>query len=686
MTADIQLEDGKPWPLGAHWDGHGVNFALFSAHAERVELCVYWPQDAAKKGGEHYTLPMPRYTDEVWHGYLPDASPGLRYAFRVYGKTAAEHRFDPSKLLLDPYAREVANNGAPQTPAARSALQAPPFWASVVDDAFDWGNDAPPHTPWADSVLYEVHVKGATQQHPELPEILRGTYAGLATPTMLKHFQDLGVTALNLLPVHAFLDEARLVQHGLTNYWGYNTLAFFAPEPRYAARLAGQSVLDEFRSMVRALHASKIEVILDVVFNHSAESDQNGPTLSFRGIDNASYYRLNAEDRRLYENFSGCGNTLNLAHPRVLQLVLDSLRYWVSEMHVDGFRFDLAAALTRDSAFLAAVAQDPILARVKLIAEPWDLGPGGYQLGHFSLGWSEWNDRFRDDIRAFWLTGEVGVGALAQRLCGSSEIFRHRGRTPQAGLNFICAHDGFTLRDLVSYQQKHNEQNGENNRDGHGHNLSCHFGAEGETQDAAILKLRAQHKRALLSTLLIAQGVPMLQGGDELGRTQSGNNNAYCQDNPLTWLDWANADTELSQFTAGLIALRKRFPQLRNTAWLSGRANEYGEHDIVWWHFHGHEMRAADWYFPTQNSLAMLLAAPVASVAKPDRGARLLIALLRGNDDLNFKFPPGRWQQHCNSSADEPFAPQTHERQSVLQASSVYIFSQEFSQERSDAR
>ncbi|MFT3849421.1 MAG: glycogen debranching protein GlgX [Propionivibrio sp.] len=549
LTIDLGLKKGRPWPLGSSHDGWGVNFALFSANAERVDLCIF-------DGERIQAVPLPACTDQVWHGYLPGAAPGLRYAYRVYGPYGARHRFDPQCLLIDPYARELTgifSYGAQPDSVAH-------LKACVAGDDFDWGADAPPDTAWADSVLYEIHVKGATQKHPGVPESLRGTYAGLASPAMLDHYRRLGITAVNLLPVHCFLDEERLVRSGRTNYWGYNTLAFFAPEPRYAARIDGQSAIAEFKSMVRTLHAAGIEVILDVVYNHTAETDEFGPTISFRGIDNASYYRLQPDDPTRYENFSGCGNTFNLAHPRVLQLVMDSLRYWVAEMHVNGFRFDLAASLTRESGFLASVRQDPLLARVKLIAEPWDLGPDGYHLGRFLPGWGEWNDRFRDDVRIFWLTRQNGPAVLAQRLAGSSEIFRSAGRSPQTGINFITAHDGFTLRDLVSYQSKHNELNGENNRDGHDHNHSWNCGVEGESSDPGVTQRRQNMQRALLATLFLAQGVPMLQGGDELGRTQSGNNNAYCQDNMLTWLDWHRTDDDLVQLHRGTDCHPQAFP------------------------------------------------------------------------------------------------------------------------------
>ncbi|MEI7611541.1 MAG: glycogen debranching protein GlgX [Betaproteobacteria bacterium] len=653
---------GRATPLGAHWDGAGVNFALFSAHAERVELCLF-------DGTAMQSLPLPCCTDQVWHGYLPGAAPGLVYAYRVFGPEAPGHRFDPQILLLDPYARELTGAFSyNEPPSAENSLK-----ACVVDAPFDWGNDAPPAIPLAETILYEVHVKGATRLHPEVPEGLRGTYAGLASPPMLKHFSRLGITAVKLLPVQFFLDEKHLLDKGRTNYWGYNTLAFFAPEPRYAARINGESVIHEFRTMVRTLHAAGIEVILDVVFNHTAETDEFGPTLSFRGIDNASYYRLPPNDPSRYENFSGCGNTLNLAHPRVLQLVMDALRYWVSEMHVDGFRFDLAVALTRDSGFLAAIRQDPQLAGVKLIAEPWDLGPDGYRLGSFPPGWSEKNDRFRDDARAFWLTGGTGIAGLARRLAGSRETFQPTGRAPQAGLNFIALHDGFTLRDLVSYQSKHNDLNGENNRDGNDHNLSWNCGEEGDSGIPAVVARRWHLQRALLSTLFVAQGLPMLQGGDELGRSQSGNNNAYCQDNALTWIAWNQADTDLLDFTARLIALRQDFPQLRQRRWLSGSINASGASDIVWWHPDGRVMRDEDWHTPLQGVLGFSLA-PVSA----DQGQRTLLVLLnRESGAIDFRLPAGHWQGLCDTHLDTPFLTPSVHGSCRLSGHSVQLLSQE---------
>ena len=659
LTTDHSLQAGRPWPLGAHWDGAGVNFALFSAHAEQVELCLF-------TGDQIRTLPFTECTDQVWHAYLPGGAPGLCYAYRVHGPSTPGNKFDRARLLVDPYARGLTGTFSyDHTDSSGNGLK-----TCVVDEAFDWGDDAPPAIPWSDSILYEIHVKGATRQHPGVPEHLRGTYAGLASPAMLEHFKRLGITTVNLLPVHCFLDEERLVRSGRTNYWGYNTLAFFMPEPRYAARIGGQSVASEFRSMVRTLHAAGIEVILDVVFNHTAETDEFGPTLSFRGIDNASYYRLPPDAPEHYENFSGCGNTFNLAHPRVLQLVMDALRYWVGEMHVDGFRFDLAAALTRDSSFLDVIRQDPLLAPIKMIAEPWDLGPDGYHLGRFAPGWGEWNDRFRDDVRAFWLTGETGIGELAQRLAGSSELFRHASRTPQAGINFVTAHDGFTLRDLVSYQHKHNELNGENNHDGHGHNLSWNCGQEGNSHDPVVNLLRQRLQRALLATLFFSQGVPMLQGGDELGRTQLGNNNAYCQDNNLTWLDWKNADATLIEFTVGLIALRRRFPQFRRRHWLTGGRNAQGQRDVVWWHPDGREMQGSDWESTQRGRLGFILAAEDSDVPN------LLILINRHDDALGFRLPPGTWQQLLDSGSEAAFAPAQRQIASLLVARSVQLLSQ----------
>ncbi|WP_153109165.1 glycogen debranching protein GlgX [Propionivibrio limicola] len=669
--ADQHLLPGCPWPLGATPDGQGVNFALFSAHATSVELCLF-------DDGKMRALPLPRCTDQVWHGYLP-AAPGLIYAFRVQGPDKPGNCFEAQQLLLDPYARELEGTLSYDIDAdGGHGLKCRVSPAPAA--GFDWGDDEPPNIPLADTVLYEIHVKGATRLHPEVPPALRGTYAGLASPPMLAHFKRLGITALNLQPVAYFIDEERLLKNGLTNYWGYNPLAFFVPTPRYAAATDGDTIADEFRRMVRTLHSEGIEVILDVVFNHTAEADEIGPTLSLRGIDNASYYRLppGAPDR--YENFTGCGNTLNLAHPRTLQLVMDALRYWVSEMHVDGFRFDLAATLTRDSAFLTAVRQDPLLTRIKMIAEPWDIGPDGYRLGRFGPGWSEWNDRFRDDVRAFWLTRRAGIGALAQRLAGSSEIFRRDGRAPHAGINFITAHDGFTLRDLVCYERKHNERNGEHNHDGHSHNLSFNCGVEGNSRNLAVRDCRHRLQRALLATLLIAQGVPMLQAGDEFGRSQGGNNNAYCQDNAISWLDWSRADQSLIDFTAGLITLRRRFPQLRQTRWLTGEthaANRHAQRDVCWWSPRGHEMKEHDWHAPG-GALAVILAPPPPEVPQTSpETATLLILINRDETPTSFKLPTGRWQQLCDTSAENAFSTEYRRSHCTAPARSIILLCKE---------
>ena len=601
-----RLETGRAYPLGATWDGGGVNFALFSAFATQVELCLY---DAAA-AREVTRVALPACTDQVWHGYLPDARPGLVYGYRVHGpyEPAQGHRFNPNKLLIDPYARAFAGRfvwtdehygyRCGDANADLSFDTRDNAWAAlkcrVVDPAFSW-HDRPPRTAWADTVIYEVHVKGFTMLNPAVPKPLRGTYAGLAHPASIRHLQRLGVTAVELLPLHEFIDERRLVQSELVNYWGYNSVGFFAPTARYAG---GGDPLCEFRTMVRRLHAAGIEVILDVVYNHTGEAEETGPTLAFRGIDNASYYRL--RDGRRYDNITGCGNTLNLAHPRVLQMVMDSLRWWVSETHVDGFRFDLATALARENggfdpgaAFLDTLRQDPVLAGIKLIAEPWDLAT--CETGRFPPGISEWNDRFRDAARGFWLTRTVTCGEFASRLAGSSDLFRHSGRMPQSSINFITAHDGFTLADLVAYERKHNEANAQANADGNNDNRSINCGAEGVTADPAVRELRARLQRAMLATLLLAQGVPMLLAGDELGRTQNGNNNAYCQDNPISWIDWDRKDEGLCEFAKKLIALRRTYPALRRLTWFDGSLSPMGERDIAWLWREGGEITREQW-------------------------------------------------------------------------------------------
>ncbi|HRH87441.1 MAG TPA: glycogen debranching protein GlgX [Rubrivivax sp.] len=657
LNAGPRLTPGSPWPLGASVDARGVNFAVFSAHATAIELCLY-----DDDGGEELArLPLPRRSGDVWHGHLGAARAGLVYGLRAHGPWQPQHghRFNPHKLLLDPYARETVGRFAwselhrghagddPQRSDARDngalALKA----RVVDDDDFAWQGDAPPATPWAHSVLYEVHVRGFSQRHPGVPEAERGCFAGLASDAAIAHFTRLGITAVSLLPVQRFIDEERLVRLGLRNHWGYNTLAFFCPEPRYGTTGSdGRALRDEFRRMVQRLHAAGIEVILDVVFNHTAETDAAGPTLSWRGLDNASWYRL--ADGGRYENHTGCGNTLNLSHPRVLQMVMDSLRYWVQQMHVDGFRFDLATVLgrgahgfERHAAFFASLAQDPVLARVKLIAEPWDIGPGGYRLGQFPAGWAEWNDRFRDTVRAGWLGHPCTRGDFARRLCASSELFRHDGRAPSASLNYIVAHDGFTLRDLVSYDQRHNHANGEDNRDGHAHNLSWNCGVEGPSDDAAVQALRARLQRALLATLLLAQGTPMLAAGDELGHSQQGNNNPYCQDNPTTWIDWSQADEQLTAFCARLIALRREQLPLADD-WYDDAADRPG---LRWRLPDGHTPSTGDWHRGVHEGIGLL-------IERPGRGPRPLLLLFNpGEHELRFDLPAGRWRTLLDSAA-----------------------------------
>jgi glycogen debranching enzyme GlgX len=666
------LGAGAPYPLGANWDGHGVNFALVAPHAQSVQLCLF---DAAGRE-EQARLDMPACEDGVWHGYLDAAAPGQVYGYRVAGPYAPAQgqRFNANKVLLDPYARAVVGEYLAQpgfqSHAGQESDQPDPvdnaaiaLKAQVVHETYDWGGDAPPRVAPRDTILYEVHVKGFTRQHPDVPEPLRGTYAGLAQPAVLDYLQRLGVTTLSLLPIHARADEMRLQQMGLSNYWGYSSIGFFAPERRYWSGQPGSTPIAEFRDMVKALHGRGIEVVLDVVYNHTAETDACGPTLSFRGIDNALYYHLQAANPALYENWTGCGNCLNLAEPRVLQLVMDSLRYWVQEMHVDGFRFDLAPVLARTAdgfsstaAFLAAVRQDPVLARVKLIAEPWDIGPGGYRLGEFPAGWFEWNDKYRDTMRAFWLQpGEPtgALGAFAQRFAGSSDVFQqgeaNNGRAPTAGVNFITAHDGFTLRDLVSYNDKHNEANGEDNRDGHGHNISWNCGVEGATDRADVLQLRARLQRALMATLMFSQGTPMLLAGDDIGHSQQGNNNAYCQDNAVCWLNWESADGALAEFAGQLTALRRRYRALRRPDWYTGTVQADGHPDMTWLKPDGGAMDDAAWN-QGGRCIGIRMSAPAGDGAGDETCLRLVNAQPQAVD---FTLPAGRWRVLVNSAFPE---------------------------------
>ncbi|HTI50038.1 MAG TPA: glycogen debranching protein GlgX [Planctomycetaceae bacterium] len=662
----MRVWPGLPYPLGAAWDGRGVNFALFSEHATKVELCLF---DSASARRETQRIPLPEQTDQVWHGYFPDIKPGQYYGYRVHGpyEPAKGHRFNAHKLLLDPYARAIGRHltwndalygykiGDPTQDLSiderDSAAYAPR--ALVVDTAFTWGNDEPLRTPWHRTVIYELHVRGFTKNLPGIPQELRGTYAGLATEPAIRHLVDMGVTAVELMPVHHHIDEPFLVQRNQVNYWGYNTLGFFAPDLRYSSARHAYFVVQEFKSMVRALHAAGLEVILDVVYNHTAEGNQLGPTLSLKGIDNSCYYRLSPQDPRYYVDFSGCGNGLNMQHPRVLQLIMDSLRYWVQEMHVDGFRFDLAAALARElqevdrlSAFFDIIHQDPVLSQVKLIAEPWDVGPGGYQVGNFPVGWVEWNGKYRDNVRRFWKGDGGTVSEFATRLTGSSDLYSHSGRRPYASINFITCHDGFSMHDLVVYSQKHNEANGEENRDGANENHSWNCGVEGPTKDPVINLLREQQKRNLVATLLLSQGVPMLLAGDELSHTQQGNNNTYCQDNELTWLDW-NLTPERQaflDFVRHVVRIRHENPVLRRRRFFHGRRiRGKGIRDIIWLNPSGREMTDADWSAGFIQSVGVFFAGDVDEsdeTGKSVVGDNLLLLLNASHHGVKFTLPP----------------------------------------------
>jgi isoamylase len=679
---------GAPAPLGATWDGEGTNFAIFSQHATRVELCLFAdPRD----GAESQRIDLPERSGDVWHGFLPDVRPGHAYGYRVHGPHAPSegHRFNPAKLLLDPYAKAISGPiqwndvlaGYPlRSPdpdrdlIADTADSAPAIPKSiVVESAFTWGDDRPPRTPWPRTLIYECHVKGMTMLHPGVPQPLKGTYLGLVADPILEHLASLGVTAVELLPVHHVATERRLQEQGLTNYWGYSSIGYFAPDVRYATGTgqAGQQVA-EFKSMVKRFHQAGIEVLLDVVYNHTGEGNHFGPTLSFRGFDNARYYRLNPENPRLYLDFTGCGNTVDLRHPRTRQLVVDSLRYWVEEMHVDGFRFDIAPVLGRDdhgfnpeAEFFHLVRQDPVLSQVKLIAEPWDLGPGGHQTGRFPIGWSEWNDKYRDAVRHFWRGSPGRVGDLASRLAGSSDLYETSKRTPQAGVNFVTCHDGFTLHDLVSYEAKHNEANLEDNRDGTNHNLSRNWGVEGPTDALHIVRMRERIKRNLLATLAFSQGVPMLSHGDELGRTQLGNNNAYCQDSPVSWVDWqlTPQNSELLAFTRNLFAIRARNPLLRRRTFFLHEPEATGEaKDLTWLRADGQEMTADDWSDEANHVIGMLIRgeAPeeVDERGHPVRGDSLLLLLNGGARSKQFTLPvlerPGSWTELLDTSHESP--------------------------------
>jgi glycogen operon protein len=685
-----RLWPGQPYPLGATWDGSGVNFALFSEPATGVDLCLF---DDVESGLVRERFELRERTDLVWHGYVPGLGPGQLYGYRVHGPYAPDRglRFNSAKLLIDPYAKALAGPfrwgddlfgyrvGDPAEDLSRddrdSAAAVPK--AAVIDSAFDWEGDRPPRVPWHRSILYEVHVKGFTVRHPGVPADLRGTYAGLATPAALEYLTTLGITAVELLPVHHHVDEQALVRRGLTNYWGYNSIGFFAPDARYSSRGSRGEQVREFKAMVKAFHRAGIEVLLDVVYNHTAEGDHRGPTLSFRGIDNAAYYRLVPGEPRYYRDYTGTGNTLDMRHARSLQLLMDSLRYWVQEMHVDGFRFDLAPTLARESDaversshFFDVIHQDPVISQVKLIAEPWDLGEGGYQVGNFPVGWAEWNGRYRDAVRRYWRGDPAQVADLAYRLTGSSDLYQDDGRRPYASVNFVTAHDGFTLADLVSYNTKHNEANGEDNRDGTDTNLSWNCGVEGPTADPAILALRERQMRNFLATLLLSQGVPMLCGGDEIGRTQQGNNNAYCQDNTISWFDWTLDDRagRLLAFTRRLIDLRRRHPEFRRRKFFQGRPLCDAEmKDLAWVRPDGGEMTAAEWRASTLCAFGFRLCGEamddVDEQGRPITGDTWLILLNAHPSDVGFVLPeahPGvAWEAVVDTArAGEPGPPE----------------------------
>jgi isoamylase len=622
-----RIYPGSPYPLGATWDGNGVNFALFAENATKVELCFFDRNDPAK---EIQKIKLTERTHQIWHACLPDCKPGDLYGYRVHGPydPLNGHRFNPNKVLIDPYAKAISGTiqwsealygyevGHPDQDLSFSKLDSAPYIPKsvVVDDTFDWEGVKGPKTPYHKSVIYETHVKGFTKQHPDIPEGIRGTYQAMAHPATIKYLRELGVTAVELMPIHHFISDHILQEKGLANYWGYNSIGFFAPDFRYATKGDLGEQVAEFKTMVKALHKAGIEVILDVVYNHTGEGNQMGPTLCFKGIDNAAYYRL-TDDKRFYMDYTGTGNTLNANLPNVLRLMMDSLRYWIQQMHVDGFRFDLAATLARElhevdrlSSFFDIIHQDPIISQVKLIAEPWDIGEGGYQVGNFPPGWSEWNGKYRDCVRDYWRGADSMLGEFAARITGSPDLYQGDYRRPTASINFVTAHDGFTLHDLVSYNEKHNEANGENNNDGESHNRSWNCGVEGPTDDKAIVCLRDKQKRNFLATLLLSQGVPMLVAGDEFSRTQHGNNNAYCQDNEISWLDWNNVDKPLLEFTKSLIEFRKSHPAFSRRRWFQGQPIKgVGIEDIAWFLPEGTEMTEEHWNTGFAKSLAVFL-------------------------------------------------------------------------------
>jgi glycogen operon protein len=677
----MKVRPGSPYPLGATWDGSGVNFALFSEHATKVELCLF---DSPESDHESSRITLPERTDLIWHGYIPGILPGQLYGYRIHGPydPGAGHRFNPNKVVLEPYAKAIGRNirwsdevhgyrlRDPKEDLALDTRDNAPFamLAAVIDPAFTWGQDHRPRTPWHETVIYELHVKGFTRRHPRLSEAMRGTYAGLGSDEAIKHLQDLGVTAVELMPVHHHAYDRHLVERHLSNYWGYNTSAFFAPDIRYSMSKSSSGSVREFKTMVRNLHAAGIEVILDVVYNHTAEGDHLGPTLSLRGVDNVSYYRLDPKNPRFYQDYTGCGNTLNMRHPRVLQLIMDSLRYWIQEMHVDGFRFDLASALARElhavdrlGAFFDIIHQDPVISQVKLIAEPWDLGEGGYQVGNFPVGWAEWNGRYRDSIRRFWRSDRGLISELATRIAGSSDLYDHSGRRPHASVNFVTCHDGFTLHDLVSYNQKHNEANLEGNRDGENNNHSFNYGVEGPTSDPKVRAVRERQKRNFLATVFLSLGVPMLYSGDEMGRSQRGNNNAYCQDNEISWLDWQRSaeQDDLLRFTRYVIEMRRNQPVLKRRRFFQGDSVGEGAtiKDITWFAPDGNEMSQAMWSSDARALGVRLDGSQIDETdahGNPIVGDTLFVLFSAGEQPVRFAFPPRapeqRWERLLDTS------------------------------------
>ena len=690
----VTIYPGQPYPLGATWDGEGVNFALYSENATAVEICLFDNED---DGEESIRAFLPEHSHQVWHGYIPGIKPSQLYGFRVHGPYEPEngHRYNPHKLLIDPYAKAIsgvinwhhslfgydfnAENTDLSFSDSNGAAYIPK--AVVIDPSYDWEGDKLPRTSYHNSIIYELHVKGFTMRHPEIPEEIRGTYAALGHPVTIKYLKSLGITAVELMPVHQFVNDHHLQEKGLSNFWGYNTIGFFAPDVRYGSNPYRGAHVQEFKDMVKALHKAGIEVILDVVYNHTAEGNEMGPTLSFKGIDNATYYRLVEDNKRYYMDYTGTGNTLNANLPAVLKLMMDSLRYWVLEMHVDGFRFDLAPTLARElhevdrlSAFFDIIHQDPVISQVKLIAEPWDIGEGGYQVGNFPPGWAEWNGKYRDCIRDYWRGSDSMLGEFAQRFTGSPDLYQDDNRRPTASINFLTAHDGFTLHDLVSYNEKHNEANGENNQDGEDHNRSWNCGVEGPTDDQGVIELRNKQKRNFLATLFLSQGVPMLVAGDELGKTQHGNNNAYCQDNEISWIDWENADKELLEYTSKLINITKSHPSFRRRRWFQGQPIKGSSlHDIAWFLPEGGLMEEHNWTEDYAKSLGVFLnGMGLHSVGL--KGEKIIdysfyVIFNAYHDNLDFHLPGpdygDQWIQVLNTAAG------WNESEEVFEASSV---------------